>query len=176
MEISQILKKWICVFFGSLFIQVFFWALYSLLKMRVWMCGLSAVVSAMLYHFLQKEEQTGLSRRNVFFAAIFIPFLLAVTVTVMQLMRYPNLNLLSAALDGVSPLTETVSLYAARLTVNGILLLIFAAFDRTFLQNRQNREVIRDEDGAPAVSGRYGSDACDASDSVRVSADVSCEK
>ena len=161
MEISQILKKWICVFLGSLFIQVFFWALYSLLEMRVWMCGLSAVVSAMLYHFLQKEEQTGLSRRNVFFAAI---------------MRYPNLNLLSAALDGVSPLTETVSLYAARLTVNGILLLIFAAFDRTFLQNRQNREVIRDEDGAPAVSGRYGSDACDASDSVRVGADVSCEK
>jgi hypothetical protein len=176
MKFSQMLKKWICVFLGSLFIQIFFWAIYSLLEMRIWMCGLSAVVSAMLYHFLQREEQTGLSRRNVFFAAILAPFLLAVTVTAVQLIRYPNLSLLSAALDGVSPLTETVSLYAARLSINGVLLLLFAAFDRTFLQNRQNREVIRDEHGAPAVSGRHGCDACDASDSVCVAANVSGEK
>ena len=137
MKFSQMLKKWICVFLGSLFVQIFFWAIYSLLEMRVWMCGLSAVISALLYHFLQTEEQTGLSRRNVFFAAIFVPFLLALTVSVMQLVRHPNLSLLSAELDGVSPLTETVSLYAARLVVNGILLLIFAAADRAF----RNRSV-----------------------------------
>ena len=125
MKFSQMLKKWICVFLGSLFVQIFFWAIYSLLEMRVWMCGLSAVISALLYHFLQLEQQTGLSRRNVFFAAIVAPFLLALTVSVMQLVRHPNLSLLSAELDGVSPLTETVSLYAARLVVNGILLLIF---------------------------------------------------
>ena len=105
--------------------------------MRIWMCGLSAIVSALLYHFLQKEEQTGLSRRNVFFAAIPAPMLLGTAITVMQLVRHPNLNLLSAELDGVSPLTETVSLYAARLMINGVLLLIFAAADRAF----RNRSV-----------------------------------
>lgn len=137
MKFSQMLEKWICVFLGSLFVQIVFWAIYSLLEMRVWMCGLSAVISALLYHFLQTEEKTGLSRRNVFFAAILAPFLLALTVSVMQLVRHPNLSLLSAELDGVSPLTETVSLYAARLVVNGILLLIFAAADRAF----RNRSV-----------------------------------
>ncbi len=142
MKFSQMLKKWICVFLGSLFVQIFFWAIYSLLEMRVWMCGLSAVISALLYHFLQTEEQTGLSRRNVFFAAIFAPFLLALTFSVMQLVRHPNLSLLSAELDGVSPLTETVSLYAARLVVNGILLLIFAAADRAF-RNRSVTEYDR---------------------------------
>lgn len=142
MKFSQMLKKWICVFLGSLFVQIFFWAIYSLLEMRVWMCGLSAVISALLYHFLQTEEQTGLSRRNVFFATIFAPFLLALTVSVMQLVRHPNLSLLSAELDGVSPLTETVSLYAARLVVNGILLLIFAAADRAF-RNRSVTEYDR---------------------------------
>ena len=55
----------------------------------------------------------------------------------MQFIRHPNLNLLSAELDGVSPLTETVSLYAARLMINGVLLLIFAAADRAF----RNRSV-----------------------------------
>lgn len=142
MKFSQMLKKWICVFLGSLFVQIFFWAIYSLLEMRVWMCGLSAVISALLYHFLQTEEQTGLSRRNVFFAAILAPFLLALTISVMQLVRNPNLSLLSAELDGVSPLTETVSLYAARLVVNGILLLIFAAADRAF-RNRSVTEYDR---------------------------------
>lgn len=132
MEFSQMLKKRICVFLGSLFVQCFFWAVYSLLEMRIWMCGLSAIVSALLYHFLQKEEQTGLSRRSVFFAAIPAPMLLGTAITVMQLVRHPNLNLLSAELDGVSPLTETVSLYAARLMINGVLLLIFAAADRAF--------------------------------------------
>lgn len=136
MKTAQMLKKWMCVFCGSLFLQICFWAVYSLLEMRTWMCGFSAIVSALLYHFLQTEEQTGLSRRNVFFAAVLLPFLLAVTVTVIQLIRYPNLNLLSAALDGVSPLTEIVSLYAARLIVNGILLMLFAPADRAFRNRR----------------------------------------
>lgn len=145
MKITQALRKWLCVFCGSLFLQIFFWAIYSLLEMRTWMCGISAVVSAIFYHFLQSDNQTGLSSGNVFFSAIFSPFLLAVTVTMIQFVRYPNLNLLSAELDGVSSLTETVSLYAARLIVNGIPLLIFAPIDRTFFRNRQKSEEIRDE-------------------------------
>ena len=175
MKYSQMLKKWICVFLGSLFVQCFFWAIYSLMEMHVWMCGLSAVITAILYHFIQKEEQTGLSRSNVFFAAILLPFLLAATVTAVQLVRYPNLNLLSAELDGVSPLTETASLYAARLCINGILLLLFAAADRAFLQNRQTKEEIRHEHNASAVSVRNGSDSSDASDILRDGTDVSCE-
>lgn len=167
------LKKWISVFLGSLFVQIFFWAIYSVMELRIWMCGLSAVISAMLYHAVQKEEQTGLSCRNVFFAAILLPFLLAAAVTVTQLFRHPHLSLLSAELDGVSPLTETVSLYAARLDINGILLLIFAAADRAFRQNRQDREEIRDGDKTKQISGRNGGDAADASDSVRDYADES---
>ena len=173
MENPQMMKKWICVFFGSLFIQIFCWAMYSLLEMQIWMCIIPAVVTALLYHFLQTEEQTGLSRRNVFFAAILIPFLLAVTVTVTGLVRYPNLSLLSAELDGVSPLTETVSLYAARLSINGILLLIFAPIDRAFRKNRLTKEVLRDENGTQPVSGRNSSDPADASDSVCDYADES---
>ncbi len=148
MKQTQILKIWLCVFCGSLFLQIFFWAIYSLLEMRTWMCGISAVVSAIFYHFLQSDNQTGLSSGNVFFSAIFSPFLLAVTVTMIQFVRYPNLNLLSAELDGVSSLTETVSLYAARLIVNGIPLLIFAPIDRMLSRNRLKRKGIRDESEA----------------------------
>ena len=130
------IRRSLTVLCGSLFIQIFCWAMYSLLEMRIWMCGLSALVTALLYHFLQKEQETGLSRRHVFAAGILAPFLLAVTVTAVLLLRHPNLMLLSASLDGVSPLTETVSLYSARLTLNGIVLLLFAAADRAFARNR----------------------------------------
>lgn len=144
MERGETVKRCILIFLGSLFLQIFCWAMYSLLEMRIWMCGLSAVVTALLYHFLQTEEQTGLSRRNVFFAAILVPLLLSLAVTVFQLVKYPNLSLLSASLDGVTPMTETVSLYAARLLLNGLFLLIFAAADRAFLR-KQKKEKVRDE-------------------------------
>jgi len=129
-------KKFILVFLGSLFVQIFCWGLYSYLELSVWLCGLSVIVSAILYHFLQLEEETGLSRRGVFLAAILLPFLLSVAVTVVQLMKYPQLNLLSASLDGVSPMTELISLYAARLLLNGIPLLIFAAVDKAYLAGK----------------------------------------
>lgn len=142
---GEIFKKCILVFLGSLFLQIFCWAMYSVLEMRIWMCGFSVIVTALFYHFLQTEEQTGLSRRNVFFAAILAPFLLSVIVTVVQLCKYPNLNLLSAALDGVSPMTEIISLYMTRVMINGVLLLIFAAVDRAWLRNRTPKERARDE-------------------------------
>lgn len=137
---GEIIKKSILVFLGSLFVQIFCWAMYSVLEMGIWMCGLSVLVTALLYHFLQVEEQTGLSRRNVFFAAILAPFLLGVIVTVVQLVKYPSLNLLGASLDGVSPLTETVSLYMTRIAVNGVILLLFAAVDRSFLRKTPPKE------------------------------------
>lgn len=140
MERGEIIKKWILVFLGSLFLQIFCWAMYSILELSIWMCGLSVLVTALLYHFLQTEEQTGLSRRNVFFAAILAPFLLGVIVTVVQLIRHPNLNLLGSSLDDVSPLTETVSLYMTRIAINGVVLLIFAAVDRAFLRKDPPKE------------------------------------
>ena len=89
MERGETVKRCILIFFGSLFLQIFCWAMYSLLEMRIWMCGLSVLVTALLYHFLQTEEQTGLSRKNVFFAAILAPFVLSLAVTVIQLLKYP---------------------------------------------------------------------------------------
>lgn len=141
---GEIIKKSILIFLGSLFVQIFCWAMYSVLELELWMCGLSVLVTALLYHFIQVEEQTGLSRRNVFFAGILVPFLLGVTVTAVQLVKYPSLNLLGASLDGVSPLTETVSLYMTRIVVNGVILLLFAAVDRGFLRKHTPKEQ-RDE-------------------------------
>ena len=140
MERGETVKRCILIFLGSLFLQIFCWVMYSLLEMRIWMCGLSALVTALLYHFLQTEEQTGLSRKNVFFAAILAPFVMSLAVTVIQLWKYPNLSLLSASLDGVSPMPETVSLYATRLAMNGVLLLIFAAIDRAFLRKPKKEQ------------------------------------
>jgi hypothetical protein len=125
-------KRFLLTLLGSLFVQIFCWAVYSYLSLSIWMCGLSVLVTAVLYHFIQIGGETGLSRAGVFFAAILLPFLLGVCITGIQLVKYPQLNLLGAELDNVSPLTETLSLYAARLSVNGVILCIFAAADRAF--------------------------------------------
>lgn len=134
------LKNFMKVCAGSIFVQIFCWAMYDFLKTQIWMCGLSVIVSAMLYHFLQVEEQTGLSRRNVFFAAILTPFLLGLLVTVTGLIRHPNLSLMGASADGVSPMTELISLHAARLVLNGIVLLLFAAADSVYLHAHAEEE------------------------------------
>lgn len=139
------IKRFMLVFLGSLFVQIFCWAAYSYLKLSIWFCALSAVITALLYHFVQKEEQTGISRRSVFFAAILTPFLLSTAVTVVQLVKYPQLSLLSASLDGVSPMTELTSLYAARLMLNGIVLLLFAAADKAFLAEKGEKHGARDK-------------------------------
>jgi hypothetical protein len=140
MERGDIVKKWILLFFGSLFLQIFCWAMYSILEMRIWLCGLSAVVTALLYHYLQVEEQTGLSRKNVFLAVIFAPFAVSVIITILQMAKYPQLSLLSAELDGVSPMTELVSLYMTRVMINGVFLLIFAPIDRAFRKDRSAKD------------------------------------
>ncbi len=137
-------KRFILVVLGSLFLQIFCWAMYSYFEMSIYLCGLSAVITALMYHALQIEEQTGLSRKGVFFAAILTPFLLSAAVTVYQLIRYPQLNLLSASLDGVSPFVELTSLYAARLVINGVVLLIFSAFHKIYLNNHPPKEPTED--------------------------------
>lgn len=146
----ETVKRWILVMLGSLFLQIFCWAVYTKLSLSIWMCGLSAVMTALLYHFIQLEEQTGLSRRNVFFAGILAPFLIAAAVSVTGLVRHPNVTLLGAALDGVSPIAELTALYSARLLINGVVLLIFAAADHFYLRERQGKQKVRDDEGKPA--------------------------
>ena len=143
-------KRCIFVLIGSLFLQIFCWAVYSKLSMSVWMCGLSALVTALLYHFIQVEEQTGLSRKNVFIAGILLPFLLAAAVCVTGLLRHPGMTLLGANLDGVSPLTEAVALYAARLLLNGAVLILFAAADHAYLRGRHGSQRVRNDEENPA--------------------------
>lgn len=134
-------KSFIAVAAGSLFLQLFCWAMYSYLSLSIGLCLLPAAVTALLYHFLQAEEQTGLSRRNVFFAAILSPFVLGAVMTAVVMYRHRNLQHLGAELDGVSPLTETASLYSARLVINGVLLTVFAPIDRIFRkETKKNHE------------------------------------
>ena len=119
-------KRFFLTLLGSLFVQVFCWAVYDYLKLNVWLCGLSALVTAVLYHFVQREEETGLSRGGVFCAGILMPFLIGAALTVIVFLRHPQIMNLSAAADGVSQTTEMLSLYSARLLLNGIALMIFA--------------------------------------------------
>lgn len=125
-DYREIGKRFFLTLLGSLFVQCFCWAIYDYLKLSVWLCGLSAVVTAVLYHFVQREEETGLTRAGVFYAAILTPFLLSAIVTVLMLINHPQMTNLSAAVDGVSQTTELISRYSARLLLNGIALLIFA--------------------------------------------------
>ncbi|MBQ3940700.1 MAG: hypothetical protein II723_06260 [Oscillospiraceae bacterium] len=133
---------------GSLFVQIFCWAVYDHLKLTVWFCGLSAVVTAVLYHFVQRDQGAAGSPKTVFFAAILLPLLLSAALTVTLLLRHRELSLLGAAADGVSPLTELTALYSARLLVNGIPLLIFAAADAVVRRRHPAKERVRHEEKA----------------------------
>ena len=148
---AEACRRFCAVMCGSIFVQIFCWAMYSYLRLSIWMCGLSVIVTALLYHFLQVEEQTGLSRRNVFFAAILVPFVLSAAVTFWMMWRHRNLQHLNANLDGVSEFTEMISLYATRLLINGVVLLIFASVHGVYLMKHPPQETGAEdgeEDGA----------------------------
>ena len=130
---GETVKRFLLTLLGSLFVQCVCWAVYDYLGMNIWMCGLSALITAVLYHFVQREEETGLSRWGVYYAAILTPFLLGAVLTFMFLTRYMRLGLTQ---EGVSTLSGIVSLYAARLAVNGIPLTVFALIDRVFLAGK----------------------------------------
>lgn len=137
---AEAAKRFFFVLLGSLFVQCFCWAVYDRLNMSVWLCGLPALIAAVLYHAVQMEQKTGLSRKAVFFAAVFVPFLVSGGITVMQMLRHNSLNLYGAEADGVSLLTETVSLYTARLLISGALLLVFSAGDALWLMRHPMKE------------------------------------
>ena len=134
-KILQSVKRFSVLLLGSLFVQIAIWAIYSFLELNMFLCGISAIFTAMLYHGIQLEEETGLSRRGVFFATILTPFLMGVVVTVIMLVRYPDLSQ-----TGENPLLQTISLYSARLTINGVVLLLFAFADSCYLRNRISRQ------------------------------------
>lgn len=129
--VLQFVKRFSVLLLGSLFVQIAVWAIYSFLELNMFLCGISVIVTAMLYHGIQLEEETGLSRKGVFFATILTPFVIGAAVTIVMLMRYPDLSQ-----TGGSPLLQMISLYSARLTINGVVLLLFAFADSFYLRNR----------------------------------------
>ena len=129
-------KHFALVVVASLFVQITIWAIYSHLNVGAMFSASSALISALLYHGIQLEENIGLRRRTVFFAAILVPFILGVVGTVYLFFDNPNLTLYNAEADGVSPMVELIALYATRLTINGVILLLFALADGIYLKNR----------------------------------------
>lgn len=133
-------RAFLLIFLGSVFVQCFFWAMYSYLELSTECCVLSALISALCYHFLQIEKEPILSRVKVFLASILIPFLLAGGLTTLLIGMYPNLRLLNAQLDGVSPAIELLALYSARLLINGVVLMLFAGADAFYLRLHPAKE------------------------------------
>lgn len=139
-QILDSCKRFVAVFAGSLFVQIVIWAIGSYFDVGAAMCGISALVTALLYHGLQLEGRVGISRFSVFCAAILLPFLLSAVVMLYEMFTHTDLTLSGAELDGVSPLVECIALYATRLTLNGAALLLFAAGDAIYLHFRSVKQ------------------------------------
>lgn len=138
MTTLQFIKKFSILLLGSLFVQIVVWAIYSYLQLDTLFCGISVLVTALLYHCIQLEKETGLSRISVFFAIIFTPFLIGAIATVYILVSYPDFSQ-----TGSSSLLQLVSLYGARLTINGAILLLFSLADAFYLKERQKNKQSR---------------------------------
>ena len=138
--ILQSVKRFSLLLLGSLFVQIAVWAIFSYLELNMFLCGVSALVTAMLYHGIQLEKETGLSRVGVFFATILTPFLIGVIATVYILVQYPDLSQ-----TGGSEMLQLISLYGARLTINGVILLLFALGDAFYLKGHESKQSPQEE-------------------------------
>lgn len=122
-------KRFAAVLAGSLFVQIAIWAVCDYLDLSAAFCAVPSLITALLYHGIQQEENTGLSRKNVFFAAVLIPFLAAMAVTGFAIWKTIAQDLGSADMS-------LTAKYAARLCINGVILLVFAWIDRCFLRGK----------------------------------------
>lgn len=136
--ILRFVKKILLLLLGSLFVQIVMWAIYSYLKLDIVFCGISALVTAILYHGIQLEKGMELSRVSVFFATILVPFFIGIVATVYILVQYTDLSQ-----TGGSELLQLVSLYGARLTINGAILLLFALADAFYLKIRGEKQKVQ---------------------------------
>ncbi len=136
--VLRFVKKILLLLLGSLFVQIAMWAIYSYLKLDIVFCGISALVTAILYHGIQLEKGMELSRVSVFFATIFVPFFIGIVATVYILVQYTDLSQ-----TGGSELLQLVSLYGARLTINGAILLLFALADAFYLKIRVEKQKVQ---------------------------------
>ena len=138
-DILQYVKRFAALLLGSLFVQIAAWAAYDFMELNMFMCGISVIVTALLYHGIQLEEGTGVSRKSVFFAAILVPFLLGVILTIVMLTQYPDLSQIGVE-SGNEKMLNLISLYSARLVINGAVLLLFAFADSFYLRGRAKNE------------------------------------
>lgn len=143
-EIFDYCKRFLLVLAGSLFIQIFSWAICDYLQISAGLFLLPALITALLYRGIQQENHIGISRISVFIAAVVIPFLFAGILTFRDILMYPNLNLLGAEADGVSKTRELLAVYSARLTINGAILVVFSLIDVLLFCRKSNERKQKD--------------------------------
>lgn len=130
---------------GSLALQLVYWLIYAVTEFPAVLLAVAPLLLCAIYHAIQHMplEKRKLTRLAVFVSTALLPFVVSVIVSVVCYTRNPDLTVYHAWMDQVRDTEENVALYAGRMTITGVYLVVFAALDvplqklHTWAQNRE---------------------------------------
>lgn len=124
-------KKIVAVTAASLFLQILHWLIYQWTAFPVGMLFVTPLLLCAVYHVYQSDtlENRGIRRLHVFLAGILLPFLLSAVVSAAMFLHNPDMSLYHPFVRPTGSAAETAALYAGRVMLTSLYLLVFSGLD-----------------------------------------------
>lgn len=144
-------KKIIFVVLCSLFLQLLHWLVYQWTSFSAGLLFLTPLLLCAVYHVYQSDtlENRGLRRLHVFLGGVLIPLLLSGMVSLALFLHDPDMSLYHAFQEPEGNAAETAALYAGRIMLTSLYLLLFSGIDVLLLRLQDSR---RERKSAGGVS------------------------
>lgn len=137
----KIWKKMILVALCSLFLQLLHWGIYQWTSFPARLLFLTPLLLCGVYHVYQSDtlENRGLRRLHVFFGGVLLPLLLSTAISLGMFLYDPDMSLYHPFQEPEGGAAETAALYAGRLMLTSLYLLIFSGIDILLLRFQDSR-------------------------------------
>ncbi len=135
------LQRFLLITFSSLLLQLIHWLVYHFTAFPAQLLFLTPLILCAAYHAVQSDslQNRGVSRWLCFFAAVLVPLLLSILVSVVVYLRAPDLPVFHPMLPQTPSFLGNIALFSGRLTITSFYLLVFSAIDVILLHWQDSR-------------------------------------
>ncbi len=126
---------------SSLFLQLAHWIIYEIVEFPAVLLGFTPLLLCAAYHAVQSDadENRRMSRRQFFFGAVFLPLLISILFSLGFFLHDPDMSIYhTAATESDNGFQVTAAVYAGRISMTALYLLLFALIDIPLQRLQEN--------------------------------------
>ena len=130
------------IFMMSMFSQWLNWYIYEKMEYGWGYMLLTPLILCFMYHFVQMDagKHGNFSRRFFFLFSVALPLIFSTAVTVLLFIFSPELSIFDSYEEYSGNFIETIAIYAGRIMITSVYLLIFAVIDIPLLKKSEEKE------------------------------------